>query len=578
LLDSASEVSDHPKGHLTSPNATKGMQNGEPEVRLRELGEKAHLGDSIQMQTSEGLLTDMTSLATSDALSVGSNDSGPSVDSARDWPTQRGACSLTKASLEHHNLAEPVSSLSGAGGGGEEHERAQHGLLACDDDISEPEEVDGRVEGLLEQLNAASSDVNQFETELMAARKHYLHVGAVTERQCQQVAQGLKRNIKRATLFYHKKSLAAAQQERARAMMLKYNEACVDHLAAKALLASLETRMMENIGAGFDPELQEEVSDAATKVLEAQASKEAAAAAHQVELERAASIMLEADSLGRNKLLARDIHNARPYFQAKEKSEMLRQKGLQKVMHLDACLREAKQRYANTLAMLNHVSEEVHESRDQRRTKALETDTGSGNASPQDDAHPGTACERQRQTTPAAQQECEENAVESLEGACGEKPDEAGEETASPGTKCSELDAPTSIVQSDATAMEREDDSCLRLMDLEPVAEHQSEAGGAVADEDSCTPEDVGCEHDHLHQDKKATEALADDLAQSLDVKCRVLHTTGRSSSEVETESAVGTELEPESPQSEILCRRDANESTASPGLDGKTVDDVDLR
>lgn len=24
LLDSASEVSDHPKGHLTSPNATKG--------------------------------------------------------------------------------------------------------------------------------------------------------------------------------------------------------------------------------------------------------------------------------------------------------------------------------------------------------------------------------------------------------------------------------------------------------------------------------------------------------------------------------------------------------------------------
>lgn len=39
-------------------------------------------------------------------------------------------------------------------------------------------QVDGRVEGLLEQLNAASSDVNQFETELMAARKHYLHVRA----------------------------------------------------------------------------------------------------------------------------------------------------------------------------------------------------------------------------------------------------------------------------------------------------------------------------------------------------------------------------------------------------------------
>lgn len=34
-----------------------------------------------------------------------------------------------------------LPAYSGAGGGGEEHERAQHGLLACDDDISEPEEV-----------------------------------------------------------------------------------------------------------------------------------------------------------------------------------------------------------------------------------------------------------------------------------------------------------------------------------------------------------------------------------------------------------------------------------------------------
>lgn len=45
--------------------------------------------------------------------------------------------------------------------------------------------------------------------------------------------------------------------------------------------------------------------------------------ASQVELERAASIMLEADSLGRNKLLARDIHNARPYFQAKVQPPLL---------------------------------------------------------------------------------------------------------------------------------------------------------------------------------------------------------------------------------------------------------------
>jgi ABC-type glutathione transport system ATPase component len=72
------------------------------------------------------------------------------------------------------------------------------------------------VESLLDQMNRAGDDINRLETALANARRHYLHVGGETERQCQQVAKGLKRNIRQSSLYYHKKvrrvRLTAAQR------------------------------------------------------------------------------------------------------------------------------------------------------------------------------------------------------------------------------------------------------------------------------------------------------------------------------------------------------------------------------
>lgn len=61
------------------------------------------------------------------------------------------------------------------------------------------------MESLLDQMNRAGDDINRLETALANARRHYLHVGGETERQCQQVAKGLKRNIRQSSLYYHKK-------------------------------------------------------------------------------------------------------------------------------------------------------------------------------------------------------------------------------------------------------------------------------------------------------------------------------------------------------------------------------------
>ena len=54
-------------------------------------------------------------------------------------------------------------------------------------------------------MNRAGGDINRLETLLASARRHYLHVGGETERQCQQVAKGLKHNIRESSMYYHKK-------------------------------------------------------------------------------------------------------------------------------------------------------------------------------------------------------------------------------------------------------------------------------------------------------------------------------------------------------------------------------------
>jgi hypothetical protein len=62
---------------------------------------------------------------------------------------------------------------------------------------------------------------------------------------------------------------------------------------------------------------------------------------------------------GRNKLLARHIRQALPYYEAKERSEKLRQKGLNKVVLYERRLREAKENYSRAMTGLNAVSQQV---------------------------------------------------------------------------------------------------------------------------------------------------------------------------------------------------------------------------
>jgi len=205
---------------------------------------------------------------------------------------------------------------------------------------------------------------------LSKSRKHQIHVGTETERRCNVMAKGFKRNIKASEPYFRTKARADAQKERAVNVMLEFNHACEAHLRAKEALQEAEARTR---GQGcvnvFDPLLQAALSDANTQLLRAQSSKDAAEARHKLELEKADQLMMDADLLGRNILIARDIRNSRPYFQEKERSRKLIEECRKRSERVERELMNAKQGYSEALHSLNSISEQVHEER--LRRKAL---------------------------------------------------------------------------------------------------------------------------------------------------------------------------------------------------------------
>ncbi|KAK3234736.1 hypothetical protein CYMTET_55019, partial [Cymbomonas tetramitiformis] len=242
-------------------------------------------------------------------------------------------------------------------------------MLAPDDDIDEPEEVDTRVGSTLEQLNIASCDINKLESELEKARKWYRHVGAETERQCQELSKGLARNIRGAMIYYHKKRVTELQQTRAHEAAEAYDLAYDTYEASKVKLRAAEegvaTRSCETPHHKLDSEAQDAVNLCIANLLEAQQRKVATTVAHQAELERTSAMLQELDVIGKAK--KRDIRKSRHYFEAKEKSDKLRQEALTAVQTIEAQLSRAKRSYAEALALLNVISEEVHSKRQDRR-------------------------------------------------------------------------------------------------------------------------------------------------------------------------------------------------------------------
>ena len=104
----------------------------------------------------------------------------------------------------------------------------------------------------LEEMNNAMTTVNSLEASLTQARRRARQLEAEQRAVCQDAYDKLSRGVKEVLPAYSRQLLAVEQQHRTQRAFVEYKQAHDAHLAAKAAVAELETRLMAASGAAVD--------------------------------------------------------------------------------------------------------------------------------------------------------------------------------------------------------------------------------------------------------------------------------------------------------------------------------------
>lgn len=91
--------------------------------------------------------------------------------------------------------------------------------------------------------------VNSLEASLTQARRRARQLEAEQRAICQDAYDKLSRGVKEVLPAYSRQLLAVEQQNRTQRAFVEYKQAHDAHLAAKAAVAELETRLMAASGA-----------------------------------------------------------------------------------------------------------------------------------------------------------------------------------------------------------------------------------------------------------------------------------------------------------------------------------------
>ena len=101
----------------------------------------------------------------------------------------------------------------------------------------------------LEEMNNAMTTVNSLEASLTQARRRARQLETEQRAVCQDAYDKLSRGVKEVLPAYSRQLRAVEQQHRTQRAFVEYKQAHDAHLAAKAAVAELETRLMAASGA-----------------------------------------------------------------------------------------------------------------------------------------------------------------------------------------------------------------------------------------------------------------------------------------------------------------------------------------
>ncbi|CAF1098646.1 unnamed protein product [Rotaria magnacalcarata] len=220
------------------------------------------------------------------------------------------------------------------------------------------EPLDPRIQIELERANAATSEINNLETQLDEAQKLFQTSFTNCKQRLAVLAKKLGSCVERARPFFDACKQAEEAQSETQKAAQEYQRSVEIYRVAKEALSLAESKLLKADKREFDAAWQEYVNHATMKVMQAEQDKTRSERTHEEKSKLYQEYEQKRVALQRS--LKRLITKSKPYFDAKEYAEYELQNQKLRIEAVQKAISQAKRMYRTALNNLERISEEIH--------------------------------------------------------------------------------------------------------------------------------------------------------------------------------------------------------------------------
>ncbi|CAF1114986.1 unnamed protein product [Rotaria sp. Silwood1] len=228
-------------------------------------------------------------------------------------------------------------------------------------DETNDEPLDPRIQIELERANAATSEINNLETQLDEAQQLFQTSFNNCKQRLAVLAKDLGSCVERARPFYDACKQAEEAQSETQKAAQEYQRSVEIYRVAKETLSLAESKLLKADKREFDAAWQEYVNHATMKVMQAEQDKTRSERTHEEKSKLYQEYEQKRVTLQRS--LKRSIVKSKPYFDAKENAEHELQNQKLRIEAVQKAIGQAKRMYRTALNNLERISEEIHSKR-----------------------------------------------------------------------------------------------------------------------------------------------------------------------------------------------------------------------
>jgi len=235
-------------------------------------------------------------------------------------------------------------------------------------DEGEGEDLDPRVQNELEELNAATDGINHLETELSEAQLLFDQTVEDSKVRLKQIHEKLGKCVDKARPYYECLKHAKNARTELHNVSLRYELAQTRHHNAKKDVVEVEAQIDALVDGKFPAELQEKLNRVTTEVMESTIVLTDTEKEHR-EVNKRFNTEHAALQQTYNKL-KNEVTRSRPFFELKSELNKKLEQQKQRVVKIDEGIEVCKNAYQQTLRNLQHISEDIHNTRNEKKAVA----------------------------------------------------------------------------------------------------------------------------------------------------------------------------------------------------------------